>query len=226
MTRSTEFWDAVYDSDTAPWVIGQPQPAIVELEKSGRIRGRVLDPGCGAGEHTILLTRLGYDVVGVDLSPSAVAYARRNAQAQGVSGARFEVADALRLREAPALVGAVDEGDGVGPRFDTIVDSALFHVFGEEPEARAAYVRSLHAVCAPGGYVHVLALSDREPGIGPRISDSIIRESFGAGWELEEISESRYLGRVTESVAREAAELEQVDGKVNVAAWLARIRRV
>lgn len=223
MTHSVDIWNAVYDSDTAPWVIGEPQPAIVELEKAGRIRGRVLDPGCGAGEHTILLTRLGYDVRGVDLSPSAVAFARRNAESQGVPQAHFAVADALRLSEAQALV---DEADGAVPVFDTIVDSALFHVFKDDPEARAAYVHSLHAVCKPGGYVHVLALSDREPGIGPRISDSVIRESFGEGWELEDLSPARYLGRVTEQVAEQAAGLEQHDGRVDVAAWLARIRRI
>ncbi|MGW0249941.1 class I SAM-dependent methyltransferase [Nocardia goodfellowii] len=221
MSTPVETWNAVYDNDSAPWVIGEPQPAIVSLEQQGWIRGRVLDPGSGAGEHTILLTRLGYDVRGVDVSPSAVEYARRNAAAQGVPGARFDIADALDLTAAAALAD-----DGGAPLFDTIVDSALFHVFGEAPDARAAYVRSLHAVCKPGGRVHVLALSDREPGFGPRISDSIIRESFSAGWELEDLQPARYLGRVTESVAEQAAALEQVNGRVSVAAWLARFRRL
>ncbi|MCU1648839.1 MAG: class SAM-dependent methyltransferase [Nocardia sp.] len=220
MTRSAEFWDSVYDSDTAPWVIGEPQPAIVELERAGWIRGRVLDPGAGAGEHTILLTRLGYDVRGVDLAPNAVAWARRNAAEQGVPQARFDVADALRLSEATALA---DDG---APAFDTIVDSALFHIFGTDPDVRAEYVRSLHAVCRPGGLVHVLALSDSEPGFGPRISDAVIRESFGEGWELEDLRPARYRGRVTGSVAEAAVHLEQHNGRVDLAAWLARIRRV
>lgn len=221
MTRSVEIWDSVYDNDTAPWVIGEPQPAIVALEREGWIKGRVLDPGSGAGEHTILLTRLGYDVRGVDFAPSAVAWARRNAAEQGVPQARFDIADALHLSEALA-----DENNGAAPVFDTIVDSALFHIFGTEPEARAEYVRSLHAVCKPGGLLHVLALSDSEPGFGPRISDRVIRESFGAGWELEDLQPARYRGRVTASVAEAAAQLEQHDGLVDMAAWLARIRRV
>jgi SAM-dependent methyltransferase len=120
-------FDSVYKSGSAPWLIGQPQPAIVDLERDSWIRGSVLDPGCGTGEHTIHLSRLGYDVLGVDFSPSAVAQARENAAAQQVT-ARFEVANALDLH-GPA-------------RFDTIVDSALFHIFSS-PEERAAYVRSL-----------------------------------------------------------------------------------
>ncbi|WP_069159602.1 class I SAM-dependent methyltransferase [Nocardia altamirensis] len=216
MTQPADFWNSVYDNDTAPWVIGGPQPAIVALERDGWIRGRVLDPGCGAGEHTILLTTLGYDVLGIDLSPSAVQYANRNAAAQDVSSARFEVADAI------ALGAAATE-----PSYDTIVDSALFHIFVDDPDARAAYVRSLHALCKPGGLVDILALSDVEPGFGPRINDSIIRESFGAGWELEDLQPARYHGRVTEAVLEADDDLKLPAGTaVDLAAWQARIRRL
>ncbi|WP_175587226.1 class I SAM-dependent methyltransferase [Nocardia cyriacigeorgica] len=218
MTRAAEFWNTVYDNDTAPWVIGEPQPAIVDLERTGAIRGRVLDPGAGAGEHTILLTKLGYDVLGVDLSPSAVDYARRNAAAKGVPNARFEVVDVLAI---------ADREPGDLGTFDTIVDSALFHVFGDDPQARATYVRGLRAICAPGGHVHILALSDAEPGFGPRISDSIIRDAFADGWELEDLRPARYRGRNTEVVTEEVARLGlPQDGPIDTAAWLARIRRL
>ncbi|MEU7768305.1 methyltransferase domain-containing protein [Nocardia sp. NPDC049190] len=223
MTRPTGTWNSAYDDDTAPWVIGAPQPAIVELERAGRITGRVLDPGCGAGEHTILLTRLGYDVRGIDMSTSAVAHARANAAAQGVSHATFEVADVLTLGDRPDFAGAPA---GSAPAFDTIVDSALFHVFRTEDEARAAYVRSLHAICKPGGTVHVLALSDAESGFGPRISDTLIRHSFRDGWTVEDLVPTRYRGRITDAVAHEAAHLQVSEsGQVDAAAWLARIRR-
>lgn len=224
MTRPVEMWNTVYDNDTAPWVIGEPQPAIVALEREGAITGRVLDPGCGAGEHTILLTRSGYDVRGIDMSPSAVAYARANAAEQGVPSAVFEVADALALGDRPDFAG---DPPGSAPAFDTVVDSALFHVFGTDDEARAAYVRSLHAVCKPGGTVHVLALSDAEPGFGPRISDTVILESFRDGWTVEDLRPTRYRGRVTDVVADQVTGLEVSEsGQVDAAAWLARIRRL
>lgn len=220
MTQAAEFWNTVYDDDTAPWVIGEPQPAIVEVERQGLIRGRVLDVGTGAGEHTIALTALGYEVLGIDLSPSAVEYARRNAAAKGVPAARFRVADAVRLGADPTAAAEL----GV---FDTIVDSALFHIFREDPGTRADYVRSLHTLCAPGGLVHVLALSDTDPGFGPRISDRLLRESFGAGWEVEDLRPASYRGRVTPVVADQVAGLNVVEnGTVDTAAWLARIRRV
>ncbi len=199
-------FDAAYESLSAPWIIGEPQPAIVDLERAGWFRGAVLDVGCGTGEHTIHLAGLGYDVLGIDFSPPAVEQARRNAARHQVS-ARFEVADALHL--------------GDRPRFDTIVDSALFHVFG--PTERDAYTRSLHAVCRAGGYVHVLALSDAEPGFGPQISDSVIRDAFRDGWTLEDLRPSRYRVVVGRDDGRR---LNLPAGqKADMIAWLARVRR-
>ena len=43
-------FDEFYRTSTPPWVIGEPQPAIVELERAGLIRGKVLDVGCGTGD--------------------------------------------------------------------------------------------------------------------------------------------------------------------------------
>lgn len=195
---SGEIFAEAYRSGTAPWVIGEPQPAVVTLERDGWIHGAVLDPGCGTGEHTIHLARLGYAVRGFDAEPEAIEQARANAAEHGVT-ARFDVADALDLGDEPS--------------YDTVVDSALFHVF--DAEHRARYVRSLHRVCRPGALVHVLALSDEGPGFGPEISDTVIREAFGEGWVLEDLRSSHYRGVVGEAGERG-----------DLPAWLARARRL
>ncbi|KUH83042.1 MULTISPECIES: class I SAM-dependent methyltransferase [unclassified Mycobacterium] len=206
VTPTLSLFDDAYKSGTAPWVIGEPQPAVVELERAGLIRGKVLDVGCGAGEHTIMLTRLGYDVVGVDFAPSAIDFARRNAAAKGVD-ARFEVADAMNLGN---------------PGYDTIVDSALFHIFDEADRAR--YVRSLHAACRPDALVHVLALSDRGHGFGPEVSESDIRGAFGDGWVLEAVDSTTYRGVIGEPHVETFG--MPVGSLVDEPAWLARVRRV
>ena len=106
--------------------------------------------------------------------------------------------------------------------FDTVVDSALFHVFGTED--RLAYARSLHGVTRPGAVVHVLALADVEPAIGPVVSDEAFTEAFGAGWRLEGVRPSSYRG-----VARGVhAELFGVGegALIDVPAWLATATRL
>jgi SAM-dependent methyltransferase len=201
-------FDEAYTSRTAPWVIGEPQPAIVALESRGSIRGRVLDAGCGTGEHTIHLARLGYQVRGIDSSEHAIEQARANAAKRNVA-ARFEVADALQL--------------GDDPIYDTVVDSALFHIF--DGGDRGRYVRSLYRACRPDALVHVLALSDTGPGFGPQISDMVIREAFGDGWDLEDVRASRYRGVIVTDT--QAAALGRPIGDlVDLPAWLARARRL
>jgi len=188
-------------------VIGEPQPAVVDLERAGLIRGTVLDVGCGTGEHTILLTGHGYDVLGIDFAPEAVEQARRNAEAKGVK-ARFEVADAMNLSDQPG--------------YDTVLDSALFHIFDDDDRPR--YVTSLRNACRPGGVVHVLALSDAGRGFGPQVSGETIRDAFGDGWELEALEPTTYRGVVTEVHAELTG--QPIGTRVDEPAWLARIRRI
>jgi SAM-dependent methyltransferase len=206
-TPTISRFDDFYKNQTPPWVIGEPQPAIVDLARTDAISGRVLDVGCGTGEHTILLARSGYDVLGIDGAPTAVEQARRNAEDQGVA-ARFEVADALNLGDSPG--------------YDTIIDSALFHIFDDGD--RAKYVQSLHTAARAGAIVHLLALSDAGRGFGPEVSEATIRDAFGAGWEIEELTTTTYRGVVTELQA-EALGLA-VGARVDEPAWLARIRHI
>lgn len=200
-------FDDAYRTSTAAWVIGEPQRAIIDVERAGMIRGTVLDVGCGTGEHTILLTRLGYDVLGVDYAATAVEQARANAADKGVD-ARFEVADAMNL--------------GSDEAYDTIVDSALVHIFDDSDRPR--YVRSLHAACRPGGLVHVLALSDAGRGFGPQVSETTIREAFGDGWALEALDATTYRGVIQEQHV-EALGLA-VGTVVDEPGWLARVQRL
>lgn len=206
-TPAISRFDEFYRTSTPPWVIGEPQPAIIELERSGLIGGTVLDVGCGTGEHTILLTRLGYDVLGIDFAPEAVERARQNAAAKQVE-ARFEVADAMNLPAEPG--------------YDTIVDSALFHIFDDAD--RPKYVASLHTACRPGGVVHVLALSDAGRGFGPQVSGETIRDAFADGWALEALEPATYRGVVTEMHADQLG--LAIGTRVDEPAWLARVRRV
>ncbi|WP_236789600.1 class I SAM-dependent methyltransferase [Amycolatopsis sp. GM8] len=127
MSLSPDYYDKAYLTGATPWVIGQPQPAIIAAEGEGWFTGRVLDIGCGDGANAIMLARRGHDVLGIDVSPAAVRRAQDNALSAGVA-VRFAVGDALQES---------DRGYGV----DNVLDSALFHIF--DAETRARYVAGL-----------------------------------------------------------------------------------
>jgi cyclopropane fatty-acyl-phospholipid synthase-like methyltransferase len=135
--------------------------------------GRVLDVGCGTGEHALMAASLGYVAVGVDMSMRAIELAKVKATERGIE-ARFVVADALRL---------VD----LGEQFDTVLDCGLFHVLDDDERER--YAASLAEVVPLGGRYHMLCFSDRQPGDwGPRrVTQDEIRVAFSPGWRIESI---------------------------------------
>jgi len=195
----TSSWDDSYTGDAPPpWDIGRPQPAFVRLADEGLLSGRVLDSGCGTGEHALLAASRGADVTGIDVAPTAIARARAKAAERGLD-ARFEVADALEL-------------EGLGRTFDTVIDSGVFHVFGDEDAVR--YVAALAAVLRPGGTCHLMCFSDRQPGDwGPRrVREDELRAAFSDGWTVKSVTADRF-------------DINPIFGATHAEAWLAAIRR-
>ena len=96
-------------------------------------------------------------------------------------------------------------------RFDTVLDSGLFHVFDDDDRAR--FVESLAAVTAPEARYHLLCFSDRQPGDwGPRrVSQQEIRSSFARGWRVYSI---------------EAVTFDVTLDPAGVRAWRAAITRI
>ncbi|WP_089100210.1 class I SAM-dependent methyltransferase [Streptomyces hyaluromycini] len=160
-----------------PWDIGRPQPVFAALAASGAFRGRVLDAGCGTGEHTLLAARLGLDATGIDLAARALRTARDKARERGHT-ARFLLHDAREL-------AVLAEG------FDTVLDCGLFHAFGDED--RAAYVDGLRTLLRPSGRCFILCISDREPGAwGPlhKVSRARVEAAFADGWQIDSVEPS------------------------------------
>ena len=62
--RPPHDFDAIYAVGTPAWDIGRPQPTFDHLATAGELVGRVLDVGCGTGEHALIAASLGYEAVG------------------------------------------------------------------------------------------------------------------------------------------------------------------
>jgi cyclopropane fatty-acyl-phospholipid synthase-like methyltransferase len=197
-SEQVDRFNAMYDAGAPPWDIGRPQPAFLELADQGALRGRVLDLGCGTGEHALMAAAHGLEATGIDAVPNAITIAQRKARDRGLD-ARFLVWDALRLPE-------------LGEQFDIVLDSGLFHVFDDEDRAR--YVASLRVIIPTGGRYYMLCFSDRQPGAtGPRrVSQSEIRQAFASpDWQVDAI---------------DAMTMETNMDDTGVRAWRASISRI
>ena len=161
-----------------PWDVGHPQPRIAELADEGILDGRVLDVGCGTGEHTLMAAGRGHPAVGVDLVPAAIDKARAKAAERGFESG-FAVADVL------------EPGSIEGP-FDTIIDSGVFHVFDDDDRNR--YVTRLRELLTPGGQLLLMCFSDAQAGQeGPRrVSESELRAAFAEGWRVRSLEAARF----------------------------------
>jgi SAM-dependent methyltransferase len=106
--RGIEDFDALYAAGTPAWNIGRPQSAFCELADRGRLVGRVLDVGCGTGEHALMAAATGLDATGLDAAGTAIAIAKRKADERALT-VQFMTWDALRLAD-------------LGQSFDTVLD--------------------------------------------------------------------------------------------------------
>jgi len=161
-----------------PWETGRPQKEIIKLEAAGEIHGRVLDVGCGTGENVLYLANKKYDVIGIDVVSAAIHKARKKGRSLRVNGL-FLVHDALHL-------------DGNGLKFDTIIDSGLFHVFSNE--ARDKFVSNIHhALCIGGTYLMICFNENEPPGWGPRrVTREEIKNVFINGFTINYIKEAEF----------------------------------
>ncbi|MFD7868816.1 class I SAM-dependent methyltransferase [Streptomyces sp. NPDC059783] len=97
---------------------------------------RVLDAGCGTGRVAIRLTELGYDCAGVDVDPSMLAVARKQAP-----GLPWFHADLATLD--PAALG-------IAPGFDLVVAAGNVMAL-LAPGTETTVVRRLSEALRPGG---------------------------------------------------------------------------
>lgn len=100
---------------------------------------RVLDIGCGTGQSALVWAALfpNAEVIGIDLSPPMLRWARKKAREQGLENVRFYQLDAADLSVFP------------DDHFDVVHDTHTLHEMPAGHCARA--LMEMVRVCTPGG---------------------------------------------------------------------------
>ncbi len=183
--ESTQFGDGV----RPPWSIGAPQPELAALIEQDKFRGDVLDVGCGEAAISLALAERGHTTVGLDLSPTAIDLAQREAEKRGLTNVTFEVADISDFTGYPP---------GSAGRFATIVDSTLFHSI--PVEAREGYQQSISRAAAPGASYFALVFDNAAVSEGPinAVTADELREVVSKYWVVDEIRPARLYANLPE----------------------------
>lgn len=119
------------------WIFGATSMIedLVKQATDGRIEpGRAITLGCGVGRETIYLAKNGWNVIGLDFSPTAIERARRRAQAEGI--------------EVPFVVDNLTNLRHVGGTFDLVTDFGALNDMNQE--ARDQYMENVLPLTNPG----------------------------------------------------------------------------
>lgn len=104
----------------------------LEASPAAKPGARMLELGCGTGALACMLAQRGFDVAAIDISHSAIAFARGMAAQRGLP-VQFEVAETCTWVPAPGA-------------FDVVIDSHLLHciaIAGERKQLLERVARSL-----------------------------------------------------------------------------------
>ena len=143
--------DKIYSKtplDEIPWNIETPPNQLVQLIDTGKVKScKTIDLGCGTGNYALYLASRGFDVTGIDISPTAINIAKEKAKKKGVR-CNFLVANVL---------GDLFE---VKETFDFAFEwELLHHVF---PEQRMMYVESVYKLLNPKGAYLSVCFSEKD----------------------------------------------------------------
>ncbi len=117
-----------------PWDSGITPPELLSFLQNDH-PGRGIDLGCGTGTNVITMTRMGWQMTGVDFASYAIARARQKAKKAQI--------------RADFVVGDVTDLQGISGPFDFALDLGCFHSLSAQ--GKLDYVRELKRILHPGG---------------------------------------------------------------------------
>lgn len=186
-------WEGIYRGEDIPWADDEPWPPLQALaEAHCPAGGTVLEIGCGLGIDAIHLTKLGYRVTAIDVSPTALERAIVNAEEAGAE-IDFRVADFYR--------------DDLGQRFDLVYDKGAM-VNAEDQAMREDFARRVASVIGPDGkWISVSGTADNlnRDGTGidkrgyPRLSLEELAQAVEPHFEIESATKEMFGSRPSNS---------------------------
>ena len=168
---TAQAWEDRYQSSGDRWNLGFPAPPFVSLLASNNAPqpGKLAVIGCGKGHDAFFFAESGFEVVGFDFAPSAIAEATATA----------------KVREIPALflqrdIFTLDKE--FASSFDYVLEHTCFCAI--DPSLRSQYVEVVKSLLRPGGKLIALFYTHNRPDGPPfGIKPQEVLDYFAADFE-------------------------------------------
>ena len=171
-----------------------PEPLVELLDAAKVLPCKAIDLGCGAGNYAIYLAGRGFEVTGVDFSPTAISLARQNARTHSVH-CDFFVAD---------VVGQLGR---INQTWDFAYDWGLLHHI--LPRQRPKCVRNVRRILNPKAKYLSVCFSEEDAGFGGAgkyretlygstlyfSCESELRELFAPGFDIIDLRTVEIAGK-------------------------------
>lgn len=190
---SSEFWENRYIEGTTGWDLGQAAPPFVSLLNSPAAPkiGKIAVLGSGSGYDALLFAQKGFEVIGFDFAPSAIASATQLAQNSGISAQFLQ----RNIFDLPAEFPHY---------FDYVLEHTCFCAIN--PGDRPAYVQLVKSLLKPFGELIALFWAHNQPGGPPfGVTTAEIRQYFEPDFKINSLTlannsvpqrqDQEYLGR-------------------------------
>lgn len=168
-------WDQyyrVYPLEELGWELGKPRPILVEYLNAGLIpKGRVLDTCCGAGTNPVYLAQNGFEVLGIDISLTAIGLAKQKASKAKVA-IGFVNGSFVDLAFADEV-------------FDFVFDMGCFHHVAAEQ--RDAFIAGVHRVLRRDGVYMLTCFSYRNGSGWNHFTQQEIVDLFAGLFKIEQV---------------------------------------
>ena len=138
--ESVEFWENLYQTQVTPWDLGQAAPPFQTFLKSPYAvpQGTIGVLGCGAGHECALFASYGFEVVGIDFAPTAIAATQQKFEQMGVFNKKGFV-----------IQGDLFNMQHLHGRFDYILEHTCFCAI--HPSRRRTYSYTVRDLLKVGG---------------------------------------------------------------------------
>ena len=196
-----EYWENRYIEGKTGWDLGQAAPPFVSLLNSPAApkAGKIAVLGSGSGYDALLFAQRGFEVIGFDFAPSAIALARSQS---------FAASTALTQNSgifAQFLQRNIFDLPAEFPYyFDYVLEHTCFCAI--EPSLRPAYVNLVKSLLKPSGELIALFWAHNQPGGPPfGVTTAEIHQYFEPYFKINSLTltnnsvpqrqEQEYLGR-------------------------------
>lgn len=136
--------------ETIPWIRkALPEPLIRLIHKKKISACKTIDVGCGTGTDAVGLAMMGFDVIGIDISPAAIRIADENIKCKIMEE---KLSDRFLKRKINCNFVAADALNYLGEvveAFDFVYDKGLLHMLS--PGDKKVYVKNAYKILTENG---------------------------------------------------------------------------